>query len=334
MTVQVRRSFGFPLSVGVLSDVGRVRDNNEDSFGHAWLDDGSLFVVVADGMGGHEAGEVASGLAVQVIEEVVCRETQGDPRERLYGALMEANAAILEEGSRSGKRGMGTTAITAIFKGSETYIGLIGDSRLYQIRHGHLVWRTIDHTRVQMLVDQGEITPEEAKDHPEAGMLTRALGHSKMADGRPLEPDVISEPLVLEEGDTVVMCSDGCHDLIDDWEVAQVVAGKTCLEAAEALIDLACERGGHDNVTVAVMNTGLRATDYNPDFIPPSLEPEVEDTGNWELPQEETTEIGPQPEPKSNKMLVIIGVVGALLLVALVVAFLVAIVGIIIVTQT
>lgn len=126
----VRTSFGFPLSVSVHTDVGRVRSNNEDSHGHAWLEDGSLFVIVADGMGGHEAGEVASGLAVQVVEEVMGRDTSSDPRERLYNGLLEANEAILEEGRASGTRGMGTTAITGVFKGSEVHVGLIGDSRM------------------------------------------------------------------------------------------------------------------------------------------------------------------------------------------------------------
>ncbi|MBT3223152.1 MAG: serine/threonine-protein phosphatase, partial [Proteobacteria bacterium] len=253
-----RSSFGFQLSMTVQSDVGRVRTNNEDSYGTAWLNDGSLFVIVADGMGGHEAGEVASGLAVQVVEDVASQDTETDPRERLYNALLEANDAILEEGRRSGTRGMGTTGVCAILKGPEVHIGLVGDSRLYHLRKGKMVWRTLDHTRVQMLVDQGEISDEEARNHPEAGMLTRALGHSRMADGRPLVPDVLAEPLTIEEQDCLVMCSDGLHDLVEDWEIAKLVAGKAPDEIAELLIETACERGGHDNVTVAVITAGRR----------------------------------------------------------------------------
>ena len=108
---ELRRSFGFPLSIASLSDVGRVRTNNEDAHGSAWLSDDSLFVIVADGMGGHDAGEVASGLAVQVMEDSVKHELDGDPRDRLYNAFLDANDAILEEGSRSGTRGMGTTCL-------------------------------------------------------------------------------------------------------------------------------------------------------------------------------------------------------------------------------
>ncbi len=270
---ELRRSFGFQLAVDGNSDVGRVRTNNEDSWGASWLDDGSLFVIVADGMGGHEAGEVASGLAVQVVEDVASRDADADPRERLFDALIEANQVILEEGNRSGTRGMGTTAVTAILKGAEAYVALVGDSRCYLIRHGQIVWRTLDHTRVQMLVDNGDISEEEAKSHPEAGMLTRALGHSRMADGRPLEPDVLEEPLYLEEKtDTLLFCSDGLTDLVDDWEIGQIVAGKTGDEAISALIELACDRGGHDNVTIAIVNTGLRAADYDENYVPETWE--------------------------------------------------------------
>ena len=268
----MRTSYGVPLSVAIQTDVGRVRSNNEDSNGHAWLKDGSLFMMVADGMGGHEAGEVASSLAVQVVEDVVSRDASGDPRERLYNALLEANDNILDEGRRGGKGGMGTTAVCCIVRGREVHVALVGDSRLYQFRRGHLVWRTVDHTRVQMLIDHGEITEEEARVHPEAGMLTRALGHQRMADGRPLVPDVIGEPLAIEDGDGMVLCSDGLHDLIEDWEIGRLVAGKDGDEAAQALVELACERGGHDNVTVAVCIVGDRFTEYDPNYVPPARE--------------------------------------------------------------
>jgi protein phosphatase len=278
----MRTSFGFPLHVAVHSDVGRVRTNNEDASGFAWLPDGSLFVIVADGMGGHAAGEIASGLAVQVLEEVVGRETDRDPRERLFQGLLEANEAIVQEGKASGTRGMGTTAVATICRGSEVHVGLVGDSRLYHIRRGKLVWRTLDHTRVQMLVDHGQLREEDVKDHPESGMLTRALGHSRMADGRPLMPDVLAEPLRLSHEDTLVLCSDGLHDLLEDWEIGRVVAGKDPRDAVEELVAMANERGAHDNVTVAVIVAGDHASPFDADYVPeqstpvPSLRAEVE----------------------------------------------------------
>jgi serine/threonine protein phosphatase PrpC len=265
MTDEMRVSYGFPLRVSVHTDVGRIRTNNEDSHGYAWLPDGSLFVIVADGMGGHEAGEVASGLAVQVLEEVVSRDLEADPRERLYHGLLEANEAILQEGRASGTRGMGTTAVALLCKGSEVHVGLVGDSRLYHIRRGQLVWRTLDHTRVQMLIDQGQVPEVEARSHPESGMLTRALGHSKMADGRPLVPDVLAEPVHLDRDDALVLCSDGLHDLVEDWEIGQIVAGKAPATAASDLVRTAVERGGHDNVTVAVITAGERTAPHAED---------------------------------------------------------------------
>lgn len=260
-----QRSFGVELSVAVSTDVGRVRSNNEDAVAHGWLDDGTLFVVVADGMGGHEAGEVASGLAVRVLEEAVQRG-DGDPRQRLYDGLLEANEAIMSEGRSTGTRGMGTTAVVAMLQGHDVFVGLVGDSRLYQIRRGHSIWRTLDHTRVQALVNSGAIEERDARDHPESGMLTRALGHSRMSDGEPLVPDVLDEPLGLEPGDALVLCSDGLHDLLDDWEISQLVAGKEAGPAAQELVDLACDRGGFDNVTVAVITAGPRAADFDASF--------------------------------------------------------------------
>jgi protein phosphatase len=268
--MSLRQSFGFPLSVDVGSDVGRIRDNNEDSFGSAWLEDGSLFVIVADGMGGHEAGEVASSLAVRVVEDVVREDPDADPRDRLYNALLEANQAILEEGASSGTRGMGTTAICAIVKGNQAYIGQVGDSRCYQFRRGHKVWRSTDHTRVQMLVDEGRLSEEQARHHPEAGMLTRALGHARMADGQPLVPQVLDQPVVLEPGDSLLFCSDGLHDLLEDEEIARAAAGKAGPDAIKSLIAMACDRGGHDNITIALVNTTAKVGDFDPRFVPPA----------------------------------------------------------------
>lgn len=364
---ETNQSFGFPLTIGTLSDVGCIRTNNEDSVGHVWLEDSSLFVIVADGMGGHEAGEVASSLAVRVVEEVVAREVDGDPRERIYNALLEANEAILDEGGRSGTRGMGTTAIVSILKGDQVYVGLIGDSRCYHFRHGHMIWRTSDHTRVQMLLDQGKITDEEARSHPEAGMLTRALGHARMADGRPLVPDVLDRAVVLEANDTLILSSDGLHDLVDDWEIGRAIAGKSCDEAAEALVALACDRGGHDNVTVAVINAGQLCAAFDESYVPDSFDSrlmrasiEEEENITFDEPQDPTVETvysdpldatdeysqgsatpPPQPvlantgvvgrrpsapapgvskpaEEKSNKGLIIAGVVAILLIVGLI----------------
>jgi serine/threonine protein phosphatase PrpC len=258
----VRVNRAFPLTLAVRTDTGLVRTNNEDSYGSAWMPDGSLFVIVADGMGGHAAGEVASRMAVEVIEVNVREDPDGDPRARLYHAIIEANEAIIQEGKRTGRRGMGTTTVTAIVRGEEAWLGQVGDSRLFHVRRGQVLWRTLDHTRVQSLLDRGIINESEARSHPDAGMLTRALGHAKTSNGAALEPDVMQEPLRLQPGDALVLSSDGLHDLVEDWEVAMAVAGCTPDDAADALLRMALQRGGHDNVTVAIVVAGERALPY------------------------------------------------------------------------
>ncbi len=336
MTV-ARESFGFSLSIAVNSDVGRVRSNNEDSHAHNWMDDGGLFVMVADGMGGHEAGEVASGLAVRVVEEVVVRDLAEDPRSRIYNSLIEANAAILEEASVSGTKGMGTTAVVALAHGSEVFLGHIGDSRCYHIRDGHVVWRTRDHTRVQGLVDDGELTEAQARVHPESGMLTRALGHARMANGESLEPEVQEESFQLAEDDTLLLCSDGLTDLVECWEIAQVVAGKTSDQAVQQLIDLACARGGHDNVTVAVINAGDAAGKYDPALDEPETEVTVEmmdlesvemwsEMGDDSLSMEQPSEVAAAPlkQGKSSTLYIAIAAVVMVLFFGVLVVDLVA----------
>jgi serine/threonine protein phosphatase PrpC len=257
------------LNVAIRSDTGLVRTNNEDSFGQASLVDGSLFIIVADGMGGHAAGEVASRLAVDVVGQQVQVDPSGDPRARLFHAILEANNAIIQEGKRIGRRGMGTTAITTIIRGQEAFLGQVGDSRLFHVRHGVVMWRTLDHTRVQSLLRRGIINEEEARNHPDAGMLTRALGHAKTSSGAPMEPEVLQEAIQLLPGDALVLSSDGLHDLVDDWEIGVTVAGATPEDAADALVSMALQRGGHDNVTVAVVVVGDRSYPYEPGVVTP-----------------------------------------------------------------
>jgi serine/threonine protein phosphatase PrpC len=249
-----------PLSVAVRTDTGKVRANNEDSWGTRWLGDGSLLVVVADGMGGHAAGEVASKLAIDVLGEVVAAEVGVDPRARIREGFLKANEAIIEEGRRAGRRGMGTTGVVALVAGDRVHVGQVGDSRLFHVREGRVVWRTTDHTRVQVLIDRGVIQAAEARNHADSGVLTRALGHARMSNGEALVPEVRDEALTLLRGDALVLCTDGLHDLLDDDEIAELVAGCTAEEGARRLVELALERGGHDNVTVAVVVAGERAS--------------------------------------------------------------------------
>lgn len=353
-----RPCHGIPVTANVGTDVGKVRSNNEDSYGLAWASDSSLLLVVADGMGGHEAGEVASNLAVRVIEDEVANNVGTDPRDTLYNALLEANRAILEEGTTSGTRGMGTTAICAYVQGYDVYVAQVGDSRCYHIRSGHPIFRTTDHTRVQMLVEEGKIAPDQARFHPEAGMLTRALGHAKMADGRPLVPEVFDDPIRMQDGDSLILCSDGLHDLLSDDEIAIMAAGKLGSEAINDLIQAACERGGHDNITVATLSYGSQFAPRDENFIlldasedqasfaedltfeisrdsvdipPPDIReshhqtipPPMHQTGRFEVPVIDEPEGG-----KSNVMLfVAIGLVAAFVLFSVVICLVVVLVS-------
>jgi PPM family protein phosphatase len=236
------------------TDVGRERELNEDAHGELILEDGGLLLVVADGMGGHAAGEVASGLAVDTLLEAAREGAQRDPREVLARALIAASDRIMAEvANRPEAAGMGTTIVTAWVRRDRAWIAHVGDSRLYHVRRGLVVWRTIDHTRVQSLVDAGLLTADEARVHPDANVITRALGHLH-SDGGPVAPEVHHEPLVLEPGDALVLCSDGLHDSVEDVEVAELASSGWPPELiARRLVALANDRGGHDNITATVL---------------------------------------------------------------------------------
>ncbi len=242
-----------------LTDVGRDRELNEDSYGEFELEDGSVLLVVCDGMGGHEGGEVASRIAVEAIGDIFLRSPSTDPREKLINGFRVANQRILTEAERTGVEGMGTTAVAVYAAGDRFTTAHVGDSRVYQVRDGEVVWRTTDHTRVQKMVEKGIISQAEAKEHPDANVVTRALGYRETADGEPIEADVGAKPLRMQPGDALVLCSDGLYDGVTDDEIAATVTGVDVESAAVALVDFANRRGGHDNITVSVLRYGDEA---------------------------------------------------------------------------
>lgn len=234
---------------------GNVRENNEDSVGHQQLDDGSVIAIVADGMGGHVAGEVASRTAVETVLQRFLDPMHQDIQKELSHALMDANEAIIaenlslsEQGVLARRRGMGTTAVVTYLTGKKAYFAHVGDSRIYLVRDGELLWRTKDHTPVQALVDAGQITKEQAREHPEGNILNRALGH--MQPGKPLLVDVAPHPFELQPGDQILMSSDGLHDLLSDEEIVRVISALPPATATDQLTKLALGRGGHDNITI------------------------------------------------------------------------------------
>ncbi len=222
------------------TDTGRQRRANEDSaFVRAPL------FVVADGMGGAQAGEVASGIAVEVFEQGF-PET-GSPEERLASRVREANHRIYERSrAEHGREGMGTTLTAAYLDDAHLAIAHVGDSRAYLFRDGELTRLTRDHSLVDELVRQGKITEEQAAGHPQRSIITRALGP---------EPDVEVDTFTysVHAGDVLLLCSDGLTSMISEERVAEVLSSATSLEeAGNRLIDEANEAGGRDNITVVL----------------------------------------------------------------------------------
>jgi len=236
------------LAWGAATDAGRVRDTNEDSY----VAEPMIFVV-ADGMGGHQAGEVASELATTTLKD---RLGAGAPSaDVVVAAVVEANAQIFQTAhTNTAQRGMGTT-LTAIAvlppndgRPEQLAIVNVGDSRCYLQRRDMLVRATIDHSYVQELLATGHITEAEARNHPRRNIVTRALG---------IEPTVRVDSWVmpLVRGDRFVLCSDGLVDEIEDGEILRILSHHTePQEAARALVVAAVEAGGRDNVTVVVID--------------------------------------------------------------------------------
>jgi protein phosphatase len=223
------------------TDAGRKRRRNEDSFVH----DPPLFAV-ADGMGGAQAGEVASRLAAAAFREFH-EADELDPETRVAAIIQEANRRIYERArSDAQASGMGTTITAALVSGSGVAVGHVGDSRAYRLRQGQLEQLTEDHSLVADLVRSGRLTPEEADTHPQRSVITRALGTDP-------EVDVDTFTVEAEPGDVFLLCSDGLTTMVDDEEVSQTVARADTLEqAAKALVKAANRAGGEDNITVVL----------------------------------------------------------------------------------
>jgi serine/threonine protein phosphatase PrpC len=244
-----------PLYIHGTTDVGRQREQNEDSFRVAAQPDGSQLLVVCDGMGGHEAGEVASQVASDRILEVIAASSPDDPPRAIYQAFVEANQAVLDATRSRGAEGMGTTGVIGWVMGGRCYVGWVGDSRLYQFRAGALIDRTRDHTRVAQMVSHGILTSEEARHHPDAHVLVRALGGSPGVQ-KSFKPEVWTDALELRAGDVVLLCSDGLYDFIEDAELYPLMEGRDYQDAVSRLIQVANERGGADNITAILLVVG------------------------------------------------------------------------------
>lgn len=229
------------LAWGARSDIGLVREHNEDSF----LVHAPLFCV-CDGMGGHAAGEIASAIAVRTIAE----HAPATADDVLLGSAVElANAAVIDGAEKGvGKPGMGCTATCALIDNNRMAVAHVGDSRLYVLHAGTLIRVTHDHSFVEELVDAGEITADEARVHPSRSVITRALGS---------DPQMYADHFTLdvERGDRIIICSDGLNSMVADSVIEELaVSSATPQQAADNLVSQALAEGGHDNVTVIVVD--------------------------------------------------------------------------------
>jgi protein phosphatase len=241
------------------TDPGLTRENNEDA---SSFDEGSGVAVLADGMGGYNAGEVASSMAVSIIQNEMARwlaeagsvATVQDIRRALEICVSNANTAVYRAAHDNAHyAGMGTTLVAGVFRGADLVIGHIGDSRCYRLRQGELVQITRDHSLLQEQIDAGLLTPEQAALSMNKNLVTRALG---VDDAVLLE---VHEHTV-EAGDTYLMCSDGLSDMVRDPDIARIMQLPLSLEQrARTLVDTANANGGRDNITVLLVQVEASA---------------------------------------------------------------------------
>jgi len=225
-----------------LTDTGRQRDHNEDDY---FIDTALGLAMVADGMGGHEGGEVASALAVQTVREAVAGGMG------LTEALKKAHKAIVAHPKGGGARPMGTTAVAVQVNGFQAEVAWVGDSRAYLFNGERLLPLTKDHTPVQQLVDAGKLSMEEARHHKHRNQILQALGSENRH--YPIRPE--TQKAYLDVGSVILLCSDGLTEHLSDEQIfQQLKAGTKHLEATvQRLVDEALDEGGSDNITVVLL---------------------------------------------------------------------------------
>jgi len=269
----LRRPFGrraapggmMKISVMAATDTGRVRDHNEDDYvalgGKESPSGVDALLVVADGMGGHAAGEVASKMTVDGI--VRSLNDHGEEVSKLEGnalgaflgkVLEEVNQDVWQAAQEDDKRGMGTTCTLVAIRGDQLFLAHIGDSRAYLLRDGELHQVSKDHSWVEDAVDQGVITREEARTHPNRNVITRAIGLDQ-------QPRIDASAMPLADGDLLLLCSDGLNSMIPDEEIHRILKESPTDAVCGDLIVAANEAGGHDNTTVVTaLLGGARST--------------------------------------------------------------------------
>jgi len=242
-----------PARVGGLTDVGKVREFNEDNLHWEDLDEHTALYAVADGMGGHDRGEVASQVAVDTLFEVarsgLPEISERKPfllRELMRDFMQSANRAVVAKGDEHNSN-MGTTLCAALVQTDHAIIANVGDSRVYLMREGELHRVSQDHSLVGFLETLGELTPNEARNHPSGNILVRSIGSVPE-----VEVDVFH--VEIKDGDRILLCSDGLWGEVEDHEIAAtLIAIDDCQQACVELVNMANEAGGKDNSTLVLV---------------------------------------------------------------------------------
>ena len=235
------------------TDVGRVRQVNEDSMTTFDSPNGRV-IVVCDGMGGQNAGDVASQLAVKVIEDILIDNAFNTPAEAITQSIVAANNAILRQAAQNPDLGgMGATCVMLIIKDGKVHYGWVGDSRIYYVAGNNIMQLSKDQSYVQQLVDAGEISEEEAEHHQDKNQITNALGVDGMTP-----PEIGESPITPAVGSVFLLCSDGLSGMVNNQNILATVANKklSLKQRADQLVQQALEAGGLDNVTVQLVEFG------------------------------------------------------------------------------
>jgi protein phosphatase len=243
------------IEAASLTDVGRQRSNNEDSYLYWEPESDADFrrkgrlAIVADGMGGYEGGQEASRLAVETVRSIYDNSFGADPQDTLIAAFESAHENIQRYALEHPQfYGMGTTCTAFAIVDRQLSFAHVGDSRLYLIRGSSISRLTRDHSYVGRLVETGIVRSEDAESHPQRHILTAALG-----SGRDVAPHIPEQPVALEDGDILILCTDGLWGVVGDPELASIAQTNSPAEACYKLVSLALQRGGPDNITVLVL---------------------------------------------------------------------------------
>ena len=266
------------------SHPGMTGKNNEDNFAVSSYVVSkvnpipTVFAIVSDGIGGHKAGEVASEMAVNLISAAVEKREGGAPLAVFENSFYRASEAIYEHAEQDSSRGgMGATAACAWIIGQQLYIAYAGDSRIYLIQKQRIRQLSHDHTWVQEALDKGILDPTAGvKNHPNMHVIRRYLGSEEpplpdlrlfLDPGQNDKQARNNQGMILSDGDVVLLCTDGLTDLVNENEILNSLQGHSLPQAAQSLINLACERGGHDNITIVVLGMPWDPRKLNPGWL-------------------------------------------------------------------